>query len=498
MLIAHMENLALLPAAAIAAGTFVSIRMEKLCQPACVGVCRPWPSFALHTGLLFLLWALVLAFSRRPAFAMLAALTVQFLIIQVNNAKYRALREPFLFSDFGIFSQAIRHPRLYLPFLGIWRLAPIVLAVVIAVGFGWRAEEPWPDFLLWSGVTALVGVLLLGGGWMMAEPPTLDPEKDLFRHGLITSMAQYWLREKTTVPLRKTQLPPIRKPTSVLPDVVVIQSESFFDARRLLHGVRQDVLANYDTASSEATMHGRLKVPAWGANTMRSEFAFLSGLDPQALEVHRFNPYRQIAREPVRALPSLLREAGYATTCIHPHPARFFRRDRAFPNLGFERFVDIKNFQGAKKCGPYVSDEAVTDKLLQELQSADGPSFFFAITMENHGPLHLESVGSDEWRNFYVEEPPAGCEELTVYLRHLRNADRQLGRLRETLRQRARPCLLVFYGEHIPSMPRVYDAFGMPDGRTDYFIEATQPGSPRVLDVKVENLAKMIIEDLKN
>jgi phosphoglycerol transferase MdoB-like AlkP superfamily enzyme len=229
---------------------------------------------------------------------------------------------------------------------------------------------------------------------------------------------------------------------------------------------------------------------------MRSEFAFLSGVVPEALDIHRFNPYRKIALAPVRALPSMLRQAGYATTCIHPHPARFFRRDRAFPNLGFERFIDMSQFRGATKCGPYIGDEAVTDRLLHEVQSADGPSFFFVITMENHGPLHLESIGADEWRDFYTERPPAGCEELTVYLRHLRNADRQLGRLREALQQRARPCMLVFYGEHIPSMPKAYDAFGLPDGRTDYFIEATQPSSARFLDLKVENLAEMIIADL--
>jgi len=496
MLIAHMENLALLPAAAIAAGTFVSIRMEKLCRPACVGVCRPWPSFALHTGLLFLLWALALIFSRRPAFAMLAALTVQFLIIQVNNAKYRALREPFLFSDFSIFSQAIRHPRLYLPFLGLGRAALVALAVIAAVVVGWWAETPLVDFSVWCVGAALVGALLLAIGWAVAPPPVLDPEKDVASRGLMVSIAQYWLREKTTKPTRRTHLPAIQKSTSGRPDIVVIQSESFFDARRIFLGIRKDVLANFDKACSEAALHGRLSVPAWGANTMRPEFAFLTGLAPASLGIHRFNPYRCVTRRPLNALPAVLREAGYRTTCIHPHPARFFRRDRAFPNLGFDRFVDLQEFQGAQKAGPYISDAAVTDKLLLELEAAENPSFFFVVTMENHGPLHLESVADEDIRDLYDEAPPAGCQDLTVYLRHLRNADRQLGRLRAHLRTRARPTILCLYGEHLPSMPKVYHVLGLPDGKTDFFAQVPIPQKSSRRDLEIEDLPVFILQAL--
>jgi phosphoglycerol transferase MdoB-like AlkP superfamily enzyme len=190
----------------------------------------------------------------------------------------------------------------------------------------------------------------------------------------------------------------------------------------------------------------------------------------------------------------VLREAGYQTTCIHPHPARFFRRDRAFPNLGFDRFVDDQSFRGAQKSGPYLSDEAVTDKLLEELQvAAEGPRFFFVITMENHGPLHLERVLPGEVEKLYNESPPAGCDDLTVYLRHLKNADRQLGRLRHELAKRGRPTILCFYGEHLPSMPKVYDKLGLPDGRTDYFLLGANASTPRISDLKVEELGTMLL-----
>ena len=211
--------------------------------------------------------------------------------------------------------------------------------------------------------------------------------------------------------------------------------------------------------------------------------------------MHQFNPYRRAARRPLRALPAVLREAGYQTTCIHPHPASFFRRDRAFPNLGFDRFIDLRSFRSAGKFGPYISDEAVTDRLLHELKSDGQPTFYFVITMENHGPLHLEEVSAAETGAYYTAPPPAGCDDLTVYLRHLHNADQQLGRLRAFLHSRTRPTLLCFYGEHLPSMPKVYDAVGLPDGRTDYLLLSPRASGSEILDLSVEDLTGLILTE---
>ncbi len=485
------------PATLVLAGIFLSLGLEHLVHPRCSGLRRPLFSALLHGGLLLLTWVAFLLTVRRPVFALLLALAGQFLVIQVNNAKYRALREPLLFSDFGIFSQAIRHPRLYFPFLGFRRALLTAAGAAAAASFGWWVESPEPQFLAWAATAAAVGFVLLAAGRALASPPSLDPEQDLTRHGLFASIIQYWLREKTVRPPRKTPLPAMQGGEADLPDIIVIQSESFFDARRIFPGIKREILAHYDTACATARRHGKLEVPAWGANTMRPEFCFLTGLPPDSLDVHRFNPYRYVARRPIPALPAILREAGFRTTCIHPHPARFFRRDRAFPNMGFERFIDEREFVGAAKAGPYISDEAVTDKLIDELGTSARPAFFFVITMENHGPLHLEQVSPGDLHDLYSEPPPPGCEDLTVYLRHLRNADRALGRLRSFLATRSRPSLLCFYGEHLPSMPEVYDRLGLPDGRTDYFLEGPWIEKEGRSDLNVAQLARRILHHLK-
>lgn len=483
----------LFPAILAIAGIFFTLKLEQLVRPRCCALRRPVFSMAMHSGFFLLAWFALILILRRPFFSLLLLLAGQFLITQVSNAKFGALREPFVFSDFGIFSQVIRHPRLYLPFLGARRAILICITAVCAIVAGWAFEARSTEVMTWAPSTGLGGAFLLSMGLVFASKPLLDPIHDLQERGLLVSLVQYWVEEKRSKVSHSIAFPAISKSRLDLPDVVVIQSESFFDARRLYPGIRREVLQHFDEACAASALHGQLSVPAWGANTMRSEFAFLSGTRLEDLGIDKFNPYRRATRRPMRALPQVLREAGYRTTAIHPHPARFFRRDRAFPHLGFDRFLDMGAFQNAKRFGPYVSDEAVTDQLLGELDSANFPSFYFVITMENHGPLHLERVHPDELGNFYSEPPPPGCENLTVYLRHLRNADRQLGRLRQHLAARSRPAVLCFYGEHVPSMPKVYDALGFPHGRTDFVLESSFSLGHTYAHMSVNELAHKVL-----
>lgn len=483
--------------AAFAAGFLLSVQLERLIKPAAPGLSRPFGALLLHGGLWSFGVAIALAITGRPVFCCLLCLSAQFLVIQVSNAKYRALREPFIFSDFGIFSQTLKHPRLYLPFLGVGRFLLVCAVAGIALVVGLWLEPPSGQSLVWAMASSAAASVLLPTGLLLSSRPLLDPLRDISRSGLFATIAHYWALEKTSQPTRRSHLPSVGNVRGQLPDIVIIQSESFFDPRDYFPGIRSDVLGNWDDACTRATLRGKLTVPAWGANTMRPEFAFLTGIEPTSLGIHRFNPYRRVARHPIRALPTVLREVGYTTTCIHPHPARFFRRDRAFPNMGFEHFIDVRAFHDADKFGPYIGDEAVTDKLMDEMRRAVEPALFFVITMENHGPLHLEDLHDSEYSNYFDSLPPALCRDLGVYLRHLKNADLQLGRLRRFLHGRTRPFVLVFYGEHLPSMPAVYDAVGFPDGRTDYIVESSSAIEQRRVDLEVSDLASQVVKILK-
>lgn len=484
-------------------GAILTLPLERLLRPAVRLGGRPPAAWCLHLGVWTLLFSALLLFTWRPGFAAGVALALCLLLVLVNNAKFHALQEPFLFSDFGLFSQALRHPRLYLPFLGMGPAVAAAGAIALALYLGLTLEPPLSAALGIAGVLAAAAsglgtaAVLLGVGSRLARPPSLDPRRDLVELGLAASLWLYWRIERLD---RQPSAPPSTlphrlrpRPNRRLPDIVAVQNESFCDARRLWQGVRPGLLPNLDRARDTAVSHGRLEVPAWGANTMRTEFGFLSGIAPDRLGVHRFNPYRHFARQPIPSLAALLRSIGYYTVCIHPHPVSFFARDKVYPQLGFDRFIDLQHFDRRETCGPYVCDAAVTRMIRRVLAEASGPVFVFAITMENHGPLHLERVAPGDHQALYRQAPPTGFDDLTVYLRHLVNADRMLGDLLDTLAERTDPGLLCWFGDHVPSMPLVYSATGHEDGRTDYLVWQPQQAGSLQRDLAVHQLAAEVL-----
>lgn len=184
---------------------------------------------------------------------------------------------------------------------------------------------------------------------------------------------------------------------------------------------------------------------------------------------------------------------------MHPYPASFYARNRVFPLLGFDEFIDIRSFNELEKSGPYVGDVALAEKVCALLEvTSIQPIFVFVITMENHGPLHLEKVLEGEEERLYSSPPPDGCDDLTIYLRHLRNADRMVGMLCNRLDALPGSSWLCWFGDHLPIMPRVYGAMGVPDGQTDYVIwnKSDNSGKGARLDLKVENLGYLLLQQM--
>lgn len=482
--------------AAALAGLALSVLIERLMTPR-PPVARPWAAWALHGGLWLLAHAIFTMVLGRPWFAASAVSAFLLMLVLVNNAKFKALREPFVFQDYEYFTDAIQHPRLYIPFLGWGKFLIAVAGFVLAVAVGlWTEEAPLVRFA-WSGRLGGVAVvfaggtlLLLAGSWKTLSV-SFEPVRDARALGLLAFLWRYAQEEATPLAVASPFdfLPPCR-PEGQFPHLIAAQSESFFDPRPLFAGIRPEVLAEFDRLRSGAVAHGKLKVPSWGANTVRTEFAFLTGLGEDKLGVHRFNPYRAIAAcGDVPSLASYLKRMGYRTVCIHPYPASFYQRDRVYPRLGFDEFLDVRAFDDTMRFGPYIGDAAVADKVAALLREAKGPVFVFVITMENHGPLHLEHVSPADVEASYSVLPPEGCDDLTIYLRHLRNADQMIAKLRQTLERCERPATLCWFGDHVPIMPSVYETFGAPNGEVEYVFWSNQnPLRPRAVDLVANDL----------
>jgi len=494
-------------------GLIASWALETLLRPRPAAPWhRPLAALGVHAGIWTMALALGLTLFQRPIFATVSALALQYVFVMVNNAKYQSLREPFVYPDFIFFTDTLKHPRLYLPFLG-W-VAPLAAALGygVALWIGLRfepaldADAPAWRFWMLVMLLAVSGLILARAGTRRLPPVAqFDPVYDLQRLGLIAALCQYAAAERADTRAIRAAAPFAGRPppsTQPLPDLLVIQSESFFDPRRVYPQIRPEILAHYDLLRAEALQHGQLEVGVWGANTIRTEFAFLSGLSPEALGVHRFHPYRKLARQGVPTLASYLHHLGYRCICVHPYHGSFYDRDKVLPGLGFDEFIDIRAFADARRDGPYVSDLALAEHLETVLaRESDQPRYIHVITMENHGPLHWESVSQADADAVLSSPMPPGCDDLVAYARHVRNADAMFARLREALlAPRVRPGILCIFGDHVPIMPKVYRALREPDGTTDYLVwrsDRRKLVSESTITVKVNQLAEMLLDENK-
>jgi phosphoglycerol transferase MdoB-like AlkP superfamily enzyme len=279
--------------------------------------------------------------------------------------------------------------------------------------------------------------------------------------------------------------------------LILVQCESFFDARRLSPSLPRNLLPGFDTCCQSAALSGRLEVPGWGANTMRTEFAVLTGIPESELGYDRFNPYYALARVPIASQIWRLRQAGYRTICLHPFDRRFFRRDLAMPALGFEEFLGRETL-GGSRVPPYYPDPDLARDILRTLDSHGPRTCIFAITMANHGPW-LEKGPSIDPAIAGLFDPaavPQG-DALLRYLDGLRRSDEMLQVLMEGIQQRRSPAVLGFYGDHLPSLPQAYAHFGFDEPHSDYAIWPGEAGIPtRRCDLPAHRLGAVIVDAL--
>lgn len=411
----------------------------------------------------------------RPICSAGALLASYLILILVNNAKFVSLREPFLYHDYDYFLDVLRFPRLYLPFLGLKNFSLCALGCLLAIAGLLLEPAPSHRFSLhgqiWDDLLILAfGLISLFIGACMRSTPTYIPITDYTCLGYPSFLFIYGLENRTKIAINSS-FPHFSCSSKNLPHLIAIQSESFFDPRTLDPMLDPHILENLDQWRKQSFLHGFLEVPAWGANTVRTEFSFLTGIDPKNLGPHQFNPYRaMLAGWIPHNLPQILKSMGYENVCMHPWHAAFYGRKRLFPKLGFDKFLDLNSFSDCQKSGAYIDDRCLADKLFPLLFNAKKPIFVFIITMENHGPL-LDSKEAKEkmLKSSFRKSWPKDCPELPIYITHLNHADLMLARLNNEFSAIKHPISLCFYGDHVPIMPCTYQVLGYPKGDTPYF-----------------------------
>jgi len=249
------------------------------------------------------------------------------------------------------------------------------------------------------------------------------------------------------------------------PDVILILSESFWDITQLpAAGFSRDPLANYRAiAARENAYSGKFYTTAFGGGTIRPEFEVLTGLTSDYLPGGCV-PYQYIMEE-TDSYASLFAGLGYRTAAIHPYLSSFYMRQSKYPLLGFDEthFVDeLEALPGIEETyrGKQVSDDTFVDYLIHYLESADAPMFLFCISMEAHQPY--AGKFAPEEMDITVSCPDMDAETLDLvnqYTQCLADADAALARLTDYIDSRDRDTILVYFGDHAPTLGANYAAY---------------------------------------
>ena len=257
------------------------------------------------------------------------------------------------------------------------------------------------------------------------------------------------------------------------PTIIYVMDESYWDVSELeQYGITFDTDVSKNLhALQQTSAYGRAYSPSFGGGTCDVEFEALTGYSVSFLPSGS-KPYQQHVTKPMFAMPNYLKLKGYQTAAVHCFWAKYWSRDKAYPNLGFDDFISLEDMHGVTKVRKHywtsglVTDDSMADQIIQQYESmkssSDKPIFLHAVTMQNHTNYNKDNYPDDE--RVKVLSHPAGLKPSTVgaledFATGIRDADAMLGKLTEYFSQVDEPVILVFWGDHYNPIDSNYDVY---------------------------------------
>lgn len=243
--------------------------------------------------------------------------------------------------------------------------------------------------------------------------------------------------------------------TGEKPNVVMIMSEAFWDLKKI--GITED--GSTLTPTVDDNQIGEIVSPRYGGGTSTVEFEALTGFSMTNLPGGSV-PYQQFLVKETPSLARTFKEHGYSTTAIHTYYKYFWNRIKAYETLGFDQFIGLDDLENPATYGwMYVDDQVITDEIMKTIEASDEPSFIYAVTMLNHGLYNDERYGENTMQvvDQYSDESNQILNNLaTGYKR----SDEAYADLLERIEALNEPTLVVFFGDHLPSMNSTYEEVG--------------------------------------
>lgn len=245
----------------------------------------------------------------------------------------------------------------------------------------------------------------------------------------------------------------VKQYNEIHPTVITVMNETFTDLSfyQALKDAGYNGPHNFNNIN-DALIRGSLLVSITGGGTANSEFEYLTNDSIGFIGEDKI-PYSLYNLTDVDSLTKQLSKQGYKTLAMHPNLPDNWNRQTAYKRLGFSKFLDIDAFKNCPTYHSGVTDGSTYNKILEELKKTDKPMTIHDVTMQNHGGYDPGTVPDEDLTHY----APAGLDDsvtaqMNVYLTTINKADEDLGVFLSELRQLNRPVVLVFFGDHQPSV----------------------------------------------
>ncbi|MEE1087322.1 MAG: LTA synthase family protein [Schaedlerella sp.] len=238
-----------------------------------------------------------------------------------------------------------------------------------------------------------------------------------------------------------------------LPNIIFVQLETFVDPTEIEWlQFSEDPIPNIRKWFDEYS-NGYFKVPSVGAGTANTEYEVVTGMSMRFFGPGEY-PYKTYAKKKtVESAASALQALGYGAEALHNNGGNFYSRALVYNNMGFDHYTS-KEFMNILQTTPngWATDDILIPNIIDSLNTTEGQDFVLTISVQGHGEYPTEKV---------IENPKiivSGVEDegernaWEYYVNQVYEMDKFAGDLVAEMEKRGEPTVIVFYGDHLPTM----------------------------------------------
>lgn len=238
-----------------------------------------------------------------------------------------------------------------------------------------------------------------------------------------------------------------------LPNIIVVQLESYFDvANAEFFTTSEDACPNLHNLYQNYS-NGYFKVPSVGAGTANTEFEVLTGMNLRYFGPGEY-PYKTYSKKhPTESAATALASLGYGTHALHDNTGNFYSRANVFNNMGFDTFTS-KEFMNVLQTteNGWAKDEILTQYIMEAMDTTKQEDFVFTVSVQGHGNYPETQVIENPKIKVEGIEDEALKNKWEYYVNQVYEMDQFVGDLIKAVEERNEPSVVVFYGDHLPTM----------------------------------------------